>query len=88
MNFLEFLKNLKLEIIDDDLVICLDVYGAFICCQLPPHMMAQVSSLGGLAGLTSPAAGLGHLTASQLAAVSQAGFGGAATLQVITRDVV
>lgn len=42
--------------------------------------MAQLPNMAA-AGLTS-AAGLGHLTASQLAAVSQAGFSGAA-LQVI-----
>lgn len=35
-----------------------------------PHLLAQ---MGGIAGLTS-AAGLGHLTPSQLAAVSQAGY--------------
>jgi len=50
--------------------------------QLPPHLMAQVP---GMAGLTS-AAGLGHLTAGQLAAVSsQAGLGGT-TLQAAYAD--
>ncbi|KAF6024745.1 hypothetical protein EB796_016947 [Bugula neritina] len=48
--------------------------AAFQQLQLPPHMVAQMSGVGvGVGGLAS-AAGLGHLTPAQLAAVSQANF--------------
>ncbi|XP_067942057.1 uncharacterized protein [Watersipora subatra] len=41
--------------------------------QLPPHLMAHMQGLGGIAGLQSTP-GLGHLTPGQLAAVSQSGL--------------